>query len=892
MKTKPSVKPPRLADRLFEWYCNNASIEDLHGDLEELFFRNLEKMSVRRAKWNYWRHVLSLIFSYALRRRKQRAAFHPYAGASAQTAMLLSYLKIGFRNLVRNKSYAVVNIGGLAISGAVGLMILLFIAHERSYDRYNSKADRIYRLNFEHRFGENHAHMATTPAMAASTLQQEFPEIESTTRFLDYGTYLVRAAEAKESIKEYHVLWTDSTVFKIFSLQVLEGNANKALADPYGVAISKRTAVKYFGNASALGKSLVLDNRIHAQVTAVFEDLPAVSHFHADMLISLAGDWPAAREARFSGFSNNNFNSYILLRPGADVHSLEAKLPAFVEKYNGPSKGGDFARLELMPLLDIHLHSQLRGELETNGDITYVYLFFAVAVFVLIIACINFMNLATAQSTQRAKEVGIRKVLGSQRGHLVRQFLLESFIITGAGFTVAIGLAQLLTALFSSILQKPLQLPLTEPWFYAALGVATGVVSLLAGAYPSFVLSGFKPVSVLKGRTSLRSNGVLRSGLVVFQFVVSILLMVGAFTVNQQVAYIQNKKLGFEKDHVLLVKDAYALRPNSGVYKTEAAKIPAVRSTTVSGFIPVEGGSDFPRRDRSFWKEGTQPSSDNLVNIQQWSVDFDYITTLGLDVVDGRGFSEDFPSDSAAVVLNKTGADRFGLGSDPIGKRIATFGGGRVPDFDHPVFFTVIGVVDDFHFSSLKENIGPLALFLGKSDGFVSIRFDGDPKPVIDKLEATWKRMAPGQPFQYSFLDQEYGRMYAGEQRLAKLFGIFAAFAVIIACIGLFALTAYTSQQRTKEIGIRKVLGASVASIVFLLSGEFTKLIVIAFVVAAPLAWVGVRWWLENFTYKVDIGLMVYAAAGLLVLVIAWLTTWYHSFRAASADPVKSIRTE
>jgi putative ABC transport system permease protein len=892
MKTKPSVKPPRLADRLFEWYCNNASIEDLHGDLEELFFRNVEKMSVRSAKWKYWQHVLSLIFSYALRRRKEHAAFHPHSGSSAQTAMLLSYLKIGFRNLVRNKSYAVVNIGGLAISGAVGLIILLFIAHELSYDRYNTKAGRIYRLNFEHRFGENHAHMATTPAMAVSTLQQEFPEIESTTRFLDYGTYLVRAAEAKESIKEYHVLWTDSTVFKVFSLHVLEGNPNKALADPYGVAISKRTAVKYFGNTSALGKSLVLDNRIHTQVTAVFEDLPAVSHFHADMLISLAGDWPAAREARFNGFSNNNFNSYVLLRPGADVHSLEAKLPSFVEKYNGPSKGGDFARLELMPLLDIHLHSQLRGELETNGDITYVYLFFAVAVFVLIIACINFMNLATVQSTQRAKEVGIRKVLGSQRGHLVRQFLLESFIITAVGFIAAIGLAHSLTALFSNILQKPLQLPLTEPWFYAALVFATCIVSLLAGAYPSFVLSSFKPVSVLKGQTSLSANGFLRSGLVVFQFVVSILLMVGAFTVNQQVAYIQNKKLGFEKDHVLLVKDAYALRPNSGVYKTEAAKIPAVRSATVSGFIPVEGGSDFPRRDRTFWKEGSQPSSDNLVNLQQWSVDFDYITTLGLDVIDGRGFSEDFPSDSAAVVLNRTGADRFGLGPDPIGKRIATFGGGRTPDFDHPLFFTVIGVVDDFHFSSMKENIGPLALFLGKSDGFVSIRFDGDPRPVIEGLEATWKRMAPGQPFQYSFLDEEYGRMYAGEQRLAKLFGIFAAFAVIIACIGLYALTAYTSLQRTKEIGIRKVLGASVASIIFLLSGEFTKLIVISFVIAVPLAWVGVQWWLESFTYKVDIGLMVYAAAGILVLVIAWLTTWYHSFRAASADPVKSIRME
>jgi len=893
MKTKPA-KPPRLADRLFEWYCHNASIEDLHGDAAELFYKNLETMSVRRARWMYWRHIFSLMFSYALRRRKERSAWHAYAGGSIRPAMLASYFKISFRNLVRNKSYAMVNIGGLAISGAVGLIILLFIANELRYDRHNTKADRIYRLHFEHRFGNNHAHMATTPAMAASALQQEFPEVESTTRFLDYGTYLVRTDGSNESTKEYHVLWTDSTVFKIFSIHVLEGNPNKALADPYGVAISKRAAEKYFGQASALGKSLVLDNRIHTQVTAVFEDLPATSHFHADFLISLAGDWPAAREARFTGFSRNDFQTYLLLRPGADVKNLEAKLPAFVKKYNGRAEGGDFARLELMPLADIHLHSHLRGELETNGDIVYVYLFSTVAVFVLLIACINFMNLATAQSTTRAKEVGVRKVLGSQRGHLVWQFLLESAIITMGGFTLAVGLAYLLTPVFSNVLQKSLTLPLNEPWFYAALCVAMLMVSLLAGAYPSFFLSAFKPVNVLKGKNPLRQRGsLLRSGLVVFQFVVSIFLIVGALTVSEQVTYMQNKKLGFDKDQVLLVKDAYALRPNSGVYKTEAEKIATVHSATVSGFIPVEGGSDFPRRDRSFWNEGTQPSTNNLVSIQQWSVDFDYVKTLGMNMIAGRTFSKDFPSDSAAVVLNKTGAERFGLGNDPVGKRIATFGGGNGgPDFEHPVFFTVIGVVDDFHFASLKENIGPLGLFLGRSDGFVSVRFDGDPRPVIAALEATWRRMAPGQPFQYSFLDLEYGRMYEGEQRLARLFGIFATFAVIIACVGLFALTAYAAQQRTKEIGIRKVLGASVGGIIVMLSGEFTKLIVMAFVIATPLAWYGVHWWLQSFTYKIEVGVVVYATAGLLVLLIAWLTTCYHSYRAASANPIQSIRTE
>ncbi|MBL0741932.1 ABC transporter permease [Chryseolinea lacunae] len=893
MKREHNIKPPRLATALLEWYCANASIEDLQGDLDELFYANLQRTSVFNARLKFWLQVLSLVTSYAIRKRKQKSAFHPYSHSPNHYAMLRSYLTIGFRNLLKNKSYSVVNISGLAVAVAVSLIIVLFIAQEFRYDAHHANADRIYRVHYEKKFGSNHAHMAAVPAVTGHSLQQDFPEVESSVRFINYGTYLVKTNGATENIKESYVLWTDSTFFRVFSVPLVAGNPAHALAQPYSVAISRRMAEKYFAGTTALGKTLVLDDRYTTTVTAVFENIPTTSHFHADILISLAGDWPAAREAKATTFANNNFNTYILLKHGTSAQALEAKLPAFVEKFAGPPAPDKVDRLTLMPLRHIHLHSNLRGELEPNGSITYVYLFALVAAFIVVVACINFMNLATAHAGRRAKEIGVRKVMGSLRSHLMRQFLLESFIITLAAFFVAVGLAHLLLPLFNTILQTELMLPFQTPFFYGALFAGALFVGVLAGAYPAFYLSGFSPVNVLKGKLSAGlSKGYLRSGLVVFQFVTSIVLIVAALTVNQQLDFIQNKNLGFEKDHVLLVKDVYVLRPNTIAFKNEVEKISAISHCTISAFVPVEGGSEFPRRDRTFWKEGSAPSGDNLVSLQQWSVDADYIATFNMQVLQGRGLSNDFASDSAAVVLNKAALRQLDLGANPIGKTILTFTGYNTPDFDHPKAFVVVGVIDDFHFSSLKETIAPLALFLGRSDGFLSVRFAGNPQPVIEALEKKWKQSAPGQPFQYVFLDEEFGKMYASEQRLGKMFGIFATLAIVIACFGLFALSAYTAKQRTKEIGIRKVMGASVRSIIVLLSAEFSKLLVVAFVIAIPLAWFGMEWWLQNFSYRVALGVSVFAVAASLVMCIACLTTWYHSYQAASSDPIKSIRTE
>jgi putative ABC transport system permease protein len=825
--------------------------------------------------------------------------------------MIKNFLTVGLRNVRKQGFYSFINIAGLAVGLAACLVITLFIVDELSYDTYNTKAERIYRVNNEIKFGENYYHITSSSAPTGHALQQDYPEVEAVVRFRNYGSYLVRPEKATESIKEKRVIWTDSSFFRIFSVNVLEGDAKTALAQPASIAISATTAKKYFPNESALGQSLLLDEKYNAKITAVFEDIPQASHFHFDILISMVGDWPVAQEAQSTVFLSNNFQTYVLLKEGASGKALEEKLPGFLDKYVGPQiaqifgKGftmkqfeasGNKYNMTLMPILDIHLYSDLKGELEANGSMTYIYLLTVVALFILAIACINFMNLSTARSSNRAKEVGVRKVMGSLRSHLVRQFLTESTLITLFAFVVAIGLAYLILPIFNDLALKQLQIPFANPAFYGALAVGVIVVGLIAGLYPSFFLSAFSPAQVLKGQLAKgTSSGVIRSSLVVFQFIISIFLIIGAITIQRQLAYIQNKKLGFEKNQVLVVHDAYALRPNVQAFKDEIKSMAGVENCTVSGFLPVEN-SEVSRNDNSFWKEGNTPATENLVSLQDWRVDNDYVQTLGMKMKVGRSFSPEFPSDSGAVVLNEAAAAQFGLGENPIGQRIATFKGSRPdgsPDPNQIKAWTVIGVVENFHFSTMREGITSLGLFLRRSDGFISIRFKGkDAQNIIHEVEKAWKQLAPGQPFQYGFLDDDFGQMYASEQRLAKIFSLFAGLAILIACLGLFALTAFTAEQRTKEIGIRKVLGASVASIVLLLSREFGKLILIAFFLAAPLAWYGVDWWLNRYTYKAEIGVGVYLTAGITAFLVALVTMGYQSIRAASNNPVKSLRSE
>jgi putative ABC transport system permease protein len=819
--------------------------------------------------------------------------------------MIRNYIKTALRQMAKGRLYTAINIIGLAIGIASTLLIVLYLQNETSYDSWNEKAGRIVRVHTEIKFGPNHVKLANGPAPVGNALQTEYPEVEASVRFLSLQSYLVRRAEESVNSREANVIWTDSTFFKVFPVRVIEGNPAKALTEARSLAISESIARKYFPDGNALGQLLTLDNVKTGKVTAVFEDLPDNTHFHYNILISMVGDWPVARTALSQDFLTGDFSTYLLLKEGTDARVLESKLPGFVQKYMGKAMGlalgmefsleqfqkaGNIYEITLMPLRDIHLHSNLVGEAEPNGNITYVYMFGTIALLILIIACVNFMNLSTARSGDRAKEVGIRKVMGSLRSHLVRQFLTESIIISLMAFVLAVAISWIMIPLFNDLASKQLSIPFDSTLFVSVAFGGAIAIGIIAGIYPAFFLSAFRPLSIIKGSTGT-GKSFIRNGLVVFQFAISIFLIIGTITVNRQLSFIQNKEMGFDRSQVIVVKDGYALRPNPGAFKTEALKISAIESGTMTSSTPIDN-PDASRNMNATWKEGSQPSADNMVNLQSWGVDQDYIKTFGMKVIEGRGFSRDFPADDQNIVINQTAAKILNFEGGPIGKKLHSFAGSDVNVEDIRTY-TIIGVVEDFHFSSIRESILPVGLVLGGNDNAFSFRFSGNnAKEVVDALQATWNTLAPGQPFRYTFLDEEFGRMYAAEQRLGNIFEVFSTLAIIIACIGLFALTAFTAQQRTKEIGIRKVLGASVPGIVILLSKEFGKLIAIAFVFAVPIAWYTVEWWLTSYTYKTEIGAGVYLTAGLMISGIALITMSFQSIKAAVANPVKSLRSE
>ena len=824
--------------------------------------------------------------------------------------MIRNYITIAYRQLVKGRLYSAVNIFTLSIGIAAALLIGLYVYNELSYDRWNPNANRIHRVNLEINFNGNHVVLASCPPAMAPTLQHEYAEVEATVRFANLGAYLVRRSEAIENLRENNVVWTDSTFFKVFSVPVIMGNAKNALKEAGSVAISRKMSNKYFPEGDPLGKSIVLDNKYTAKVTAVYEDIPQTTHFHYDILIALVGDWPMAKRALETQFTNESFNTYLLLRDGANAHDLQSKLPGFTLKHIGPSLaqafGNEFSMekfitagnrydVTLMPVTDIHLGSAKINELEPNSDITYVYMLEVIAVLILSIACVNFMNLSTARSARRAREVGIRKVMGSLRTHLVRLFLTESTVITAVSVAVAVLISWILIPMFNELSSKELSIPFDRLWFYGVMTLGVLVIGTLAGLYPAFILSSFKTSDVLKGRSPVFGKGFVRNGLVAFQFVISILLIIGTITVNRQLDFIQGKKLGFDKSHIITIKNGYALRPNAASFKTEALRLSGIESGTMSGYVPVTN-IDAYRSAYSFWKEGKSPMPEELINLQNWSVDEDYIQTFGMEVIQGRNFYKNPAADPRSIILNEAAVKLLGFEGDPIGKRLNTFADVNTGGFlnkDSVDTYTVVGVVRDFHFSSMKESIAPLMLTLRPQDGSFSFRFKtSQTTEVIAGLDKIWKRISPGQPFQYSFLDEDFEMMYASEQRLGNIFQVFATLAIIIACLGLFALTAFTAEQRTKEIGIRKVLGASVPGIVVLLSKEFGKLILVSFVIALPIAWYGVTWWLTSYSYKTNIGVWVYVLAGAIISIIAIVTMSFQSIKAAITNPVKSLRSE
>lgn len=818
--------------------------------------------------------------------------------------MFKNYLKIALRHLWKHKGFSIINIAGLAIGLTCFLLISLFISNELSYDRWNPQAERIVRPVSDIKFGGSELRMAVSGAVIGPDVAREMPEVQAFCRLRNYGTYLVkRDGEMQQNFEERELLVADSSFFEVFPLPIIAGNPKTSLREPNTIAISKTKAEKYFGTTQmAMGETLVLDNRLKCKVTAVYEDIPSNNHFDADFLISMNGNREVENASPLWATSNN-FHTYFLLRPGTDVEAFKGKFDAFSEQKIAETAQvmmnlsleefeatGQYARYTLQDLTDIHLYSDLDVELSANSSIQYIWVFGAIGLFVLFIACINFMNLTTARSSQRAKEIGVRKVLGGLRSNLVGQFLSETVFLTVVAVLLAVGLAALLLPSFNELSTRELVMPWSSGTFWLSLMLGTALVGLMAGSYPAFFLSAFNTIKILKGQAVGKNKGVgLRSALVVFQFTTSIVLIVATLLVYKQLNYIQDKKLGFQKDQVIIVDNAYVLRDKVEVYREEIKKQPGIKAVTVSSYLPVPSS-----RSNTTFVTSREFRQDNALNMGQWQVDFDYLETLGLEMVDGRFFDNQFSTDSSAIILNETAAAILGF-EDPLGEHLYlpkddVQGQPRPEDFNE---YTIVGIVKDFHWESLRENIGPLSLMIGRSTAHVSCKFSAaESASVVQALEAQWKKLTPDQPFSYRFMDNSFTSMYEAEQKIGNIAMTFALLAIFISCLGLFGLASFTAEQRTKEIGIRKVLGANTPQIVQLLSKDFLRLVFIALLIAIPIAWYGMQQWLQDFAYRIEISGWVFVAAGLAAILIAVLSVSFQSIRAALANPVESLRAE
>ncbi|WP_298362106.1 ABC transporter permease [Runella sp.] len=810
--------------------------------------------------------------------------------------MITNYFKIAWRNLLKNKIFSFINVAGLAIGLCCFIMIALYVTDELSYDRFNEKADRIYRIHSDIRFGGTDLKMATSADPAGATLKKDYPQVEQYARiYASEGSKHIK--KGKEYIVEERVAYADSTLFDVFTLPAISGNTKTALDNPNTVVISESAARKYFGTTDAVGKTLEvgLGNKVIYNVTAVIKNIPANSHFHFDFIFSMDNvKYP------FGSYLSHNFYTYLLLREGADYKAFEKKFEEYIVRYillqakqfiqinsmDDFKKAGNKIEYTLMPLTDIHLKSDRYPELSINGNIQYVYIFSAVALFLLLIACINFMNLSTARSSNRAKEVGIRKVMGTERQTLIAQFIAESTLTSYLAFFFALLLTIILLPYFNDISAKTFSISsLFQPQLLAFLLILPFAVGILAGYYPAFFLSSFRPIEVLKGKFNAgfkRSN--LRNLLVTFQFVTSLVLVIGTIIVYQQLNYIQTKKLGFDKDQVLLINETDALGTNKEAFKNEIARMVGVKSAAYAGFLPVAGSA---RNDNTFSKEAVMDLK-NGFNMQVWNIDYDYIPTLGMEIIKGRNLSKSFGSDSSAVIINETTAKVLGY-EDPTGKKVYASQGSGNPN----IVYEIVGVVKNFHYESLRQTVGPLCMRLGNNSWATAFKINTkDVSALVNQIEAKWKSMAPEMPFSYKFLDQSFDQMYRAEQRVGKVALTFAILTILIACLGLFGLVTYMAEQRTKEIGIRKVLGASVPNIVSLLSSEFLVLVVISVLIASPIAYYAMSQWLTEFAYRIEISWWMFFTAGVLAVCIALLTVSSQAIRAALMNPVNSLKSE
>lgn len=805
--------------------------------------------------------------------------------------MFRNHLKIAWRSIKKERLFTFIKVGGFAVGIAACLLIALFIIDELNYDRHYAKTDQIFRVVLQAEIDGEMKKSTHFPLPMAKILEVDFPEIKKAGKI--YGSTLssggkraFRSGDDTQNIFEKGFLYGDQNIFEILEIPLVQGDPKKALKDPGNIVISESKAEKYFFNGEALGQTLILDDNASRPytITGVMPDFPSNSHLDFDFLLPI-------EDSNLSWTSQNYF-TYVLLDEKSDVEELQNKMRSILENYIIPAqiqRGRDASFIEvlksieykLQPISDIHLESDIEmADGLQHGDLRFVWLFAAIAGFILILACINFINLSTAKSASRAKEVGLRKTVGAFKNNLVAQFLTESVLFSIISFIIGVVTAWLLLPVFNSIAEKTIVMPWATRSFIPVLFISALIIGVIAGLYPAFYLSAFRPVNVLKGSLGTTGkSGKLRSGLVIFQFATSIVLIIGTLVIYEQMDFILKKELGYDKEHIVILEGASVLGSKSDNFKKQLLELPQVQQVSNSDYLPVDGS----RRNQTTFNLIGEGSENSGVLSQTWRIDYDYIKTFGIQIVQGRDFSVEFASDSVnSIIINQKMAFDLGL-KNPVGKQVDN-------NYQH---WTIVGVVEDFHFKSLKEDISPVALTIGNDIGTIAVKIHSrNIKESLTAIGVIWDQNVPNQSLSYSFLDQRFTQMHKDVQRMGKIFNSFALFAIFVACLGLFALSAFMVEQRKKEISIRMVLGAPFKSIYQLLTLDFMKLILIAVAIAIPFGWHIMNRWLEDFAYRIDIGWQVFLSAATIALIIAILTISYQSISAALIQPLKSLRTE
>ena len=803
--------------------------------------------------------------------------------------MLKNYLKIGLRNLKKYKLHALTNIFGLALGMACCVIILMYLKQELSYDRFHTHTENIFRITEKIQTDALITHTAHTYSATAPALANEFPEVSLSARFLNYNALV--AYDEDKTFQEAGFFYADSTVFDIFSFEGLKGDLSKSLDQPFSLVITESMATKYFGDNNPLDQVLKIDGSHDFRVTAVIGDPPKNSHLQVDFLASFS----SLRNFQGGWMYNNWYYppmyTYVKLLDGSDTGALEDKLPAMIEKYLGPGESQQ-RQLRLQPLTAIHTSQQLENEWGPTISRSFVFVLFTVAILVLAIACINFMNLSMARSSKRAVEVGLRKVVGAQKTQLMKQFLYESILISVIASVVAFVLFFLMLPIFNDIANSNLSLkPAESLLLFSVFLLLALVAGTSAGYYPAIFLSSLSPHAVLKGFSNSRGglNITLGRGLVVFQFLITTALIIGTLVISNQLRYLRNQELGFDKEHVVVlpIRNGY----DGNRIKTLKDRLERNSNIIVAGASARVPGSE-RLADYNIRPEGSDVEDNLMFFVLHTSFDFE--KTLGMEITQGRGFDINITSDSAAVILNENALLKLGW-KDPIGKKIDLGTLGRDGSFQTLNSMHVIGVVKNFNYNSLHHKIDPIIMSIGGAymNDYLSIRIKPDHiQGTLEFIKEQWKTFTPGRPFEYFFLDENFDRLYHSEERLGRIFFCFSFLSIFIACLGLFAMASFTAQQRSKEIGIRKILGASVGGVLVNLLKDFSKLVLIAFLMAVPVAYFGLDRWLDNFAYRTDIGFEVFLTAGLCSMIITFITTGYQALRAASTNPVNTIRND